>query len=160
MDFKTNKGFITRDGVGEVGRLSTDVTFLGGFIKFNGKTKVVAGDSSNLYSIDPSSGDTSSLGSFSNTDSNPISYTNFTDKLLLVNKNNKLKTWDGVGSTLTEVTDSQPAKHVRSFGAYVLLLHPVDSGNEIPQRIRWSVPGNLNDWTGQGSGFLDLVDTP
>ena len=160
MDFKTNKGFITRDGVGEVGRLSNDVTFLGGFTKFNGQTKVVAGDSSNLYSIDPSSGNTSSLGSFSNTYSDPISYTNFTDKLLLVNKSNKLKTWDGVGSTLTEVADSQPAKHVRSFGAYVLLLHPVDSGNEVPQRIRWSVPGNLNDWTGPGSGFLDLVDTP
>lgn len=160
MDFKTNKGFITRDGVGGVGSLSNDVTFLGGFTKFNGQTKVVAGDSSNLYSVNPSNGATSFLGSFSNTYSNPISYTNFTDKLLLVNKNNKLKTWDGVWSTLTEVADSQPAKHVRSFGAYVLLLHPVDSGNEVPQRIRWSVPGNLNDWTGQGSGFLDLVDTP
>ena len=36
----------------------------------------------------------------------------------------------------------------------------MDSGNEVPQRIRWSVPGDLNDWTGPGSGFLDLVDTP
>lgn len=160
MDFKTNKGFITRDGVGEVARLSNNVTFLGGFTKFNGQTKVVAGSSSTLYSINPSSGAVSSLGSFPNSYSNPISYTNFTDKLLLVNRSNKLKTWDGVGSTLTEVADSQPAKHVRSFGAYVLLLHPVDSGNEVPQRIRWSVPGDLNDWTGPGSGFLDLVDTP
>lgn len=160
MDFKTNKGFITRDGVGEVARLSNNVTFLGGFTKFNGQTKVVAGDSSGLYSVNPSSGATSYLGSFPNSYSDPVSYTNFTDKLLLVNRSNKLKTWDGVGGTLTEVEDSQPAKHVRSFGAYVLLLHPVDEGNEVPQRIRWSVPGNLEDWTGPGSGFLDLVDTP
>jgi len=117
---------------------------------------VVAGDSSNLYSLNPSSGAVSSLGSFPNSYSDPISYTNFTDKLLLVNKSNKLKTWDGVGSTLTEVEDSQPAKHVRSFGAYVLLLHPVDSGNEVPQRIRWSVPGNLEDWTGLEVDFSTL----
>ena len=160
MDFKTNKGFITRDGVGEIGRLSNNVTFLSGFTKFNGQTRMVAGDSSNLYSFNPLSGTTSSLGSFPNSALDPISYTNFTDKLLLVNKMNKLKTWDGVGTTLTEIADSQPAKHVRSFGAYVLLLSPVDSGNEVSQRIRWSVPGNLNDWTGPGSGFLDLVDTP
>jgi len=108
MDFKRIKVLSLGTRVGEVGRLSSNVTFLGGFTKFNGQTKVVAGDSSNLYSLNPSSGATSSLGSFSNTYSDPISYTNFTDKLLLVNRSNKLKTWDGVGSTLTEIEDSQP----------------------------------------------------
>lgn len=161
MDFQTGKGFVTRDGVGHVNTLPGPVDFLGGFVKFNGQTKIVASASGQMFALDTDGGFNQELGAFTSSTGNPISYTNFTDKLLLVNRTNKLKTWSGnSGDLLVDVPKAMPARHVRTLGAYVLLLNTVEDGNEVPQRVRWSAPGDLGDWTGPGSGFLDLVDTP
>ncbi len=162
FDFNTYLGAVVRDGLKVILDSPTYnvLTALASFVKFNGDTKILAGDSNNIYSINPTNGNMSSLGTFNNSVNDPISYTTFTDKLLYVNKQNKLRSWDGVSTTQETVVDSYAARHVRTFGAYVLLLSTLEDGHDVPQRIRWSVPGDYEDWSGPGSGFLDLVDTP
>ena len=42
-------------------------------------------------------------------------------------------------------------------GERLCLFHTFEAGGRYPQRVRWSVAGDPEDWTGEGSGYADLV---
>ena len=56
-------------------------------------------------------------------------------------------------------TSGWSAKKVLKFGERLCLFHTVESGTRYPQRVRWSVAGDPEDWTGTGSGYSDLITT-
>lgn len=66
--------------------------------------------------------------------------------------------WDG-GAGLFIVVGNAP--NARVFTGYLgrLFGGNVDvSGTWYPNRFKWSVDGNITDWTGTGSGWWDLKD--
>lgn len=64
-------------------------------------------------------------------------------------------------------TDSSGTTHralqVGSFASRLILINPQDYNSGVwlqnPQRVRWPQSGYLQNWTGTGSGFSDLIDT-
>lgn len=46
-----------------------------------------------------------------------------------------------------------------SFASRLVIGGTKESGVFTPWRVRWSVAGNPEDWTGTGSGFIDLAET-
>lgn len=52
-----------------------------------------------------------------------------------------------------------PAKSGVGHQGRLLLGHTFEGGNEYPHRVRWNVIDTITDWTGAGSGFIDLDDT-
>ena len=48
------------------------------------------------------------------------------------------------------------ARHVRYYNERLIALDTTESGTRRANRIRWAVNGNHTDWSGTGSGFLDL----
>ena len=59
--------------------------------------------------------------------------------------------------------DDYKAKDVHSFAERLMLLNTTESGSPNPSRVRWTIAGPLSyassDWTGTGSGYVDLTDT-
>jgi hypothetical protein len=64
--------------------------------------------------------------------------------------------YDPNAGSFQQIKGAPSAKQLSTFSGRVLA-----SGAEgIPTRIQWSVKKNSHDWTGIGSGFEDLLDTP
>lgn len=59
--------------------------------------------------------------------------------------------WDKLGGTVT-------AKFLTTFYSRLILGATTEGGEFKPGRIRWSILGNPEVWTGTGSGAIDLVD--
>lgn len=53
-----------------------------------------------------------------------------------------------------------PAKYMVSFAGRLIIAHTVETGLDIPTMVRWPVRNNVLDWTGLGSGFQNINDTP
>lgn len=56
------------------------------------------------------------------------------------------------------------AKDILSYKERLILINTVESATSTPHRVRWTIAGALGyeaaDWSGTGSGFVDLVGTP
>lgn len=63
-------------------------------------------------------------------------------------------------TTLPAGLTTMAARYLEEFASRIFGGFIVENGNNIPQRIRWSVNNNNRDWLNLGSGFNDLVDTP
>lgn len=98
--------------------------------------------------------------------------TSVSDNLFLItNGLNPVRKWSGSGviAILGGLTSVQggfvnvTGALIRSFSGFLVLLNTVESGNPLPQRVRWNVFGQLENWTndinGNGqAGWNDLDD--
>ncbi len=94
----------------------------------------------------------SSVGTLSSTGVDTFVITNGVDAILH---------WHGDGAEFTALGGLTliKARRVATFASRLLLGYTTETGVICPKRVRWSVAGNPETWTGTGSGFLDLVDT-
>lgn len=84
----------------------------------------------------------------------------FGDKFIVVNGVDAIQTWDG--TTWANLGGSPPssAKTIVPFYSRLVLANTKESGTWYPSRIRWSTVTDMTDWTGTGSGAIDVLDTP
>lgn len=69
-----------------------------------------------------------------------------------------LRTYNG--TVVAELSSIYAAFHLTSHESRLILAHTTESGTIHPRRLRWTVIGDMSDFSGLGSGFVDLVDTP
>jgi len=70
---------------------------------------------------------------------------------------NYFKYWDG--TNFNDVASYNPLALV-VFDDRVLIGHTMEGGARHPHIIRWTVQGTFNDFTGTGSGYYHLIETP
>jgi len=80
------------------------------------------------------------------------------DVLCIANGVDKVKKWDGSLAPSDLDTNCPPARYLCSFADRLFLGFTEESGSK-PMRIKWSVSGDITDWTGTGSGYYDLLDS-
>lgn len=63
--------------------------------------------------------------------------------------------------TYALVTGAPICKHITTFAGRVIASYIFDPVlGELPSREQWCVKGNNTDWTGLGSGYEDLLNSP
>lgn len=83
----------------------------------------------------------------------------YNDLFIVTNGNDNIKYWDG--SIFGDLAGSPPkAKNLTAFYDHLILGHTIEAGVDYPLKIQWSVIGDPTDWTGAGSGYFHLSDTP
>lgn len=87
-----------------------------------------------------------------------FSFVTIQDEIIWSQGEDVLRRYDG--TTISNLTNAVAAKYLTSDDARLVLAHTKESGTIIPHRIRWTVRGDMTDFSGLGSGFLDLSDTP
>ncbi len=71
-----------------------------------------------------------------------------------------IRQWDGTTvSDLITAGTNHSAKALIAFNERIVSIYPTVVGTTHPTQIRWSVNGNVNDWTGTGSGVLEVIDS-
>lgn len=87
----------------------------------------------------------------------------WTDLFVFTNGVDAIQKWDGSG----ECDDlggwsagSVLAKYLAVFQSRLVAACTTESGTYSPWRVRWSVAGDVEDISGTGSGFSDLIETP
>jgi hypothetical protein len=80
-------------------------------------------------------------------------------KFLATNGVDNIKYWNGSGNWADLAGSPNKCKYLKVFYTWLLLLNCIVSGEEVPQRIDWCVPGNPKDWTGSGSGTNTLASS-
>lgn len=70
-----------------------------------------------------------------------------------------IKKWNMATATVVDLANatSYRAKKILAYGERLCLFHTIESGTTSPQRVRWSVVGDAEDWTGTGSGYTTLI---
>ena len=98
---------------------------------------------------------------FTGSPSQPFDYCTLPTQELYCFSNgvDKLTTYPGTGTTLTQIAAAYPGRYLASFAGRSLLGYVEDSGSKS-RRIRWPRRDVVTDWTGTGSGFLDLDRSP
>lgn len=71
-----------------------------------------------------------------------------------------IRQWDGTSfsALITSGTD-HAARAVLAFADRIVSVRPYFAGADHPTQIRWSISGNVNDWSGTGSGALEIIET-
>ena len=83
------------------------------------------------------------------------------DIFILTNGKDPIQKWDGSSNPfsalggLTNIT----AEFVIPFMSRLILGNTTEGGTHCPRRIRWSIAGDPETYTGTGSGFVELVNT-
>ena len=72
------------------------------------------------------------------------------------NRAEGIYSWAGSGNIAAVSTDPK-ALVILPFGSRLNLYNTVESGTSYRQRIHWSVAGSISDFSGSGSGYVDLV---
>lgn len=77
----------------------------------------------------------------------------------LTSRGTQLISWVvGDATTQTYALPGSPgARFVAAFNDYLVAANTAESGDNFPQRIRWSDRGSASSWTGGVSGFQDLL---
>jgi len=81
------------------------------------------------------------------------------DLYIFCNYVDNIYKWDMTATTVSLLggASTHKAKKILKYGERLCLFHVVDGGTAYPQRVRWSVVANPEDWTGTGSGYVDLI---
>jgi hypothetical protein len=66
----------------------------------------------------------------------------------------KVRVYDS--TTVTAITQDYAAHHMIAFANRLVIANTIEAGVRNSARIRWCVNRNFTDWTGLGSGFLDV----
>lgn len=84
------------------------------------------------------------------------------DLYLITNGKDYIQKWTGSG-VCTELLGwyaaDYKAKQVIPFMSCLIGLNMTESGASCPKRVRWSVVGDIEDVSGTGASFVELVDT-
>jgi len=132
------------------------------FETFAGDNFLLAITTGDIYKYDSTTDTWGSLsGSLSGDIDYPVSFTEMNDKLIFTNYIDNIKKWTGNGdvANLGGATNYK-AKIIRQFYNHLMLLNTMESGNAVPQRVRWSDVGDPEDWDTGDAGTNDLVDFP
>lgn len=63
---------------------------------------------------------------------------------------------DGQTGTITPITPAYSADHLIAFNHRIVIANTVEAGVRNAARIRWSANRNFTDWSGVGSGFMEV----
>lgn len=80
------------------------------------------------------------------------------DKMYFVSFDYELREWDGINAH-TRVASGFAARTMDVFNNRIVLGHTIENGESASQTTRWTQNGIVN-FTGTGSGGLDLADRP
>lgn len=73
---------------------------------------------------------------------------------------NNIREWDGTSFTgLITSGTNHAARALLAFADRIVSVRPFFGGVDHPTQIRWCVNGDVNDWTGDGSGALEIIET-
>ena len=64
------------------------------------------------------------------------------------------------GTSIINLTNTYAAKYLSANEGRLVLAHTTETGSIVPRRVRWTVRGDITDFSGIGAGFTDLIDTP
>ncbi len=84
--------------------------------------------------------------------------TKFFGKQYFTNGKDEIYRYPSATNKMEEM-DIEQAYTISSFIGRLFMGHTTESNLPFPDRVRWSAVGDDSDWTGTGSGFLDLDDT-
>lgn len=70
------------------------------------------------------------------------------------------KKWNGTGNYFELGGSSVPFAASAGFADRLVVGRTKEGGVVKPLRVRWPVSGDVSNWTGVGSGFVDIRDTP
>lgn len=71
-----------------------------------------------------------------------------------------IRQWDGTTfSNLVTVGQNHAARGLIAFADRIVSIRPFFSGVDHATQIRWCISGNVNDWSGTGSGALEIIET-
>jgi len=81
------------------------------------------------------------------------------DLYIFCNYADNIHKWDMTSGSVALLggASNYKAKKVLKFGERLCLFHTVEGGTVYPQRVRWSVVANPENWSGAGSGYTDLI---
>jgi hypothetical protein len=94
---------------------------------------------------------------FTGDSSNIFHSTTFNNLYLVTNGKDVVQKWDG--STWADMTGSIICKVMVPFYSRLVVGNTIESGTAYPSRLRWSIIGTSETWTGTGSGAIDMLDT-
>lgn len=83
----------------------------------------------------------------------------FDDLLIITNGADAIKTWDGANWANLGGSPPSKAKCATAFYSRLILAHTYESNVWYPSRVRWSIVGDPANWTGTGSGAVDILDS-
>ncbi len=71
-----------------------------------------------------------------------------------------IRQWDGTtfGNLVTS-GQNHAAKALIAFADRIVSIRPFFGGIDHATQIRWCIDGNVNNWTGAGSGALEVIET-
>src|SRR5713101_146571 len=79
------------------------------------------------------------------------------DRVCWSNGVDNIKVYDGTAAPTQLVAIAAPT--LLAFNNRVLALNPTEVDGLHNARVRWSVNGVITEWTGLGSGFLEVIQT-
>jgi hypothetical protein len=128
---------------------------------------------SRSWNLPPTTPDWNLIGQFTTIPGPDTPYANavFINKFFFTNGGNALNFWDGITNSIQTATTVAGALFLIELDAHLIMGYTVENGVPFPQRIRWSVSGNVIDtssavqdaWnpaTNVGAGFNDMLDVP
>lgn len=93
-------------------------------------------------------------------DGDDMFYATTMENLFIVtNGNDAIQEWNGSAWATLSGLASVTAKFVEQFYNHLIIANTVESGTAHPMRIKWSIVGDPETYTGTGSGFIDIEDT-
>ena len=136
------------------------------FLELDGTRTALVMTTSNVYKY--ASGWSSIQGGLSGSAAGYHSATHMNNTFIYTNGVDVVKKWTGAGNMASlvgaddyQVSANHKCRAVLSYADRLLLFAPTESGTQVPQRVRWSELGKIEEWdTDQGGGFADLVDNP
>ena len=83
----------------------------------------------------------------------------FDDLFIVTNGKDAIQKWNG--TTWAALGGSPPTyvKYLVPFYSRLVVAHTYESATVYPSRVRWSIIGDPETWTGTGSGAIDVLDT-
>jgi len=84
------------------------------------------------------------------------------DLYVLTNGVDAVQKWDGSAGNFAPLggLTAIQARSLVVFKNRLILGHTIESGTRCPRRVRWPIAGDPETWTGTGSGFVELTETP
>lgn len=96
---------------------------------------------------------------FTGDSSNNFSMCTFNNMFIVTNNKDAIQTWDGANWANLGGSPPSTAKFLTPFYSRLVLGNTYESAVRYPLRLRWSIAGDPANWTGTGSGAIDIIDT-
>lgn len=129
--------------------------------KYNANSYTVCLSSNKAYKYD--AGNFTAISGnnsvFTANEDNSYSIVTFDDLFIVTNGKDAIQTWDGANWANLGGSPPSAAKWLTAFYSRLILAHTYESNTWYPSRVRWSIVGDPANWTGTGSGAIDILDS-